>query len=341
MPPTGAGLRPAPVATRRRAAGDYSRPRGDTRRDASPRRRGPLPARGEHAWLDSNQRPPPSQGGALSTELQASVKQRGRPSRVALVDISSGALRRRQAFGRGFPGHVARWSKVGPRADRRKGVGGFESGPDSTPAFPRLRARQVPGRRRSPRSVTPSRCSPTRALAMLTYASPVSNDAAWIAFRRRIAADQALRTGTYAKTLTFTLSTTTPGSARVRRAHVRRTRHRVSRAPSRSGSPSSTPRLAAAPARSARRCRARAASSCAVAAAAAHPLAAAGPCAAPSPLPLAAACPSHLLGWRFAPHPCTDRGTTVSRARRGLQSGGKASYARQPGATRVSGCAAP
>ena len=47
-------------------------------------------------------------------------------------------------------------------------------------------------------------------LALLSYAGPVSNDAVAIAFRQRITAGQALRTGSYAKTLTFTLSTTTP-----------------------------------------------------------------------------------------------------------------------------------
>ena len=47
-------------------------------------------------------------------------------------------------------------------------------------------------------------------LSLLTYSGPVSNDAVSIAFRQRIAASQALRTGAYRKTLTFTLSTTTP-----------------------------------------------------------------------------------------------------------------------------------
>ncbi len=43
-----------------------------------------------------------------------------------------------------------------------------------------------------------------------TYAAPVSNDVATVPFRQAIAATDPLRTGTYAKTLTFTLSTTTP-----------------------------------------------------------------------------------------------------------------------------------
>jgi hypothetical protein len=47
-------------------------------------------------------------------------------------------------------------------------------------------------------------------LALLTYAGPVANDPVSIAFQQSIAANDPLRTGTYAKTLTFTLSTTTP-----------------------------------------------------------------------------------------------------------------------------------
>jgi hypothetical protein len=49
--------------------------------------------------------------------------------------------------------------------------------------------------------------SPT---SLLTYSGPVSNDAVTLAFEQAIGANEALRTGTYSKTLTFTLSTTTP-----------------------------------------------------------------------------------------------------------------------------------
>jgi hypothetical protein len=45
---------------------------------------------------------------------------------------------------------------------------------------------------------------------LLTYAAPVSNDAVTVSFAQAIGANDALRTGSYAKTLTFTLSTTTP-----------------------------------------------------------------------------------------------------------------------------------
>ena len=42
------------------------------------------------------------------------------------------------------------------------------------------------------------------------WTAPVSNDPVAITFRQHIGATQALRTGAYGKTLTFTLSTTTP-----------------------------------------------------------------------------------------------------------------------------------
>jgi predicted acyl esterase len=46
--------------------------------------------------------------------------------------------------------------------------------------------------------------------SLLTYSGPVSNDNVALGFRQAIGANDALRTGTYSKTLTFTLSTTTP-----------------------------------------------------------------------------------------------------------------------------------
>ncbi len=45
---------------------------------------------------------------------------------------------------------------------------------------------------------------------LLTYCGPVSNDTVTIGFKQSIGANDALRTGTYSKTLTFTLSTTQP-----------------------------------------------------------------------------------------------------------------------------------
>jgi hypothetical protein len=43
-----------------------------------------------------------------------------------------------------------------------------------------------------------------------TGSGPVSNDAVRVGLAQHLAADDALRTGTYSTTLTFTLSTTTP-----------------------------------------------------------------------------------------------------------------------------------
>jgi hypothetical protein len=47
-------------------------------------------------------------------------------------------------------------------------------------------------------------------IAPATWTAPVSNAAVAITFRQHIGATDALRTGSYAKTLTFTLSTTSP-----------------------------------------------------------------------------------------------------------------------------------
>jgi hypothetical protein len=47
-------------------------------------------------------------------------------------------------------------------------------------------------------------------LNLLSYGGPISNDAVTLGFSQRIDANDALRTGTYSKTLTFTLSTTQP-----------------------------------------------------------------------------------------------------------------------------------
>ena len=46
--------------------------------------------------------------------------------------------------------------------------------------------------------------------SLRSWSAPASNDVVTIDFRQSIGANDALRTGTYAKTLTFTLSTTTP-----------------------------------------------------------------------------------------------------------------------------------
>jgi hypothetical protein len=47
-------------------------------------------------------------------------------------------------------------------------------------------------------------------LTLLTWGGPVSNDAVAIGFQQAIGSTDPLRTGSYSKTLTFTLSTTTP-----------------------------------------------------------------------------------------------------------------------------------
>ena len=45
---------------------------------------------------------------------------------------------------------------------------------------------------------------------LLTYPGPISNDMVTVSFQQHIGPSEPLRTGTYSKSLTFTLSTTTP-----------------------------------------------------------------------------------------------------------------------------------
>ena len=52
--------------------------------------------------------------------------------------------------------------------------------------------------------------SPTSPLSLLSWSAPVSNDPVTLEFKQTIGANDALRTGAYSKTLTFTLSTSTP-----------------------------------------------------------------------------------------------------------------------------------
>ena len=53
--------------------------------------------------------------------------------------------------------------------------------------------------------------SPLQGLGTIkTWTAPTSNESVPITFKQSIAANEPLRTGTYSKTLTFTLSTTTP-----------------------------------------------------------------------------------------------------------------------------------
>jgi hypothetical protein len=47
-------------------------------------------------------------------------------------------------------------------------------------------------------------------LNLLTYNAPISNDVVTLEFSQLVKPTDALRTGTYSKTLTYTLSTTTP-----------------------------------------------------------------------------------------------------------------------------------
>ena len=47
-------------------------------------------------------------------------------------------------------------------------------------------------------------------LTLLSWASPISNDAVTLGFQQSVGANYALRAGAYSKTLLFTLASTTP-----------------------------------------------------------------------------------------------------------------------------------
>jgi hypothetical protein len=65
-------------------------------------------------------------------------------------------------------------------------------------------------RARSAAVTNPPYAGVSALLELMAYSGPVSGDPLTLDFRQAIGAGDALRSGTYAKTLTFTLSTTSP-----------------------------------------------------------------------------------------------------------------------------------
>ena len=73
-----------------------------------------------------------------------------------------------------------------------------------------LRARPLHGHAANPSTAFAPVSGSANPLTLLTYPAPISADQVTIGLRQTILANEALRTGPYSKTLTFTLSTTTP-----------------------------------------------------------------------------------------------------------------------------------
>jgi hypothetical protein len=71
-----------------------------------------------------------------------------------------------------------------------------------------LQARAVNGL--NPNTTFASVGSSAAPTPLLSYSAPVSNDSVTLDFKQSIGVNDALRTGSYSKLLTFTLSTTTP-----------------------------------------------------------------------------------------------------------------------------------
>ena len=85
-------------------------------------------------------------------------------------------------------------------------TGHLVNGTFSLPEFLQARARNAANTGTAYNNVGSS----SSPLNLLTYSGPVSNDAVTIGFSQLVKSTDALRTGSYAKTLTFTLSTTNP-----------------------------------------------------------------------------------------------------------------------------------
>ena len=100
-------------------------------------------------------------------------------------------------------------------------TGHLVNGTFSLPEFLQVRARNAANTGTAYNNVGSS-ASP---LNLLTYNGPVSNDQVTIGFSQKINANDALRTGSYSKTLTFTLSAPPPR----RRRETGRPRDRAGR----------------------------------------------------------------------------------------------------------------
>jgi predicted alpha-1,2-mannosidase len=86
-------------------------------------------------------------------------------------------------------------------------TGHLVNGAFSLPQPLRVAARSPAGASTGPLTPLGGSTSPT---TLLTYPGPVSNDTASVSFGQTVGANDALRTGTYSKSVTFTLSTTSP-----------------------------------------------------------------------------------------------------------------------------------
>jgi hypothetical protein len=95
-------------------------------------------------------------------------------------------------------------AKLSVRDPSSNAPGHLVNGSFSLPSALQVSATSLGG---SPSSFTALGADP---VTLLTYSMPVSNDQVTLGFRQVIGVNDALRTGTYAKTLTYTLSTTNP-----------------------------------------------------------------------------------------------------------------------------------
>jgi hypothetical protein len=121
----------------------------------------------------------PGIAGDYATTTTASVSSPGASATLTVADLS----------GAGVPGHLMNGA-AGPSLAEALAVGAASSAPGATSAPP-----------------APIGDAPT---TILTYSQPALDDSVTITLHQHIDATEPLRSGRYAKTLTFTLSTTSP-----------------------------------------------------------------------------------------------------------------------------------
>ena len=151
----------------------------------------------------STRRRSQARSAATSRDARASAR-----ARSAASARSSPAVARNYetALGRHRDGHRRQRDAVGLRRGHRV-PGHLVNG---TFALPRpLNVRALNARQPNPAYARSAETTGTPQ-ALLTYAGPDTSDAVTLGFRQAIGATDVLRAGSYSKTLTFTLSTTTP-----------------------------------------------------------------------------------------------------------------------------------
>ena len=160
---------------------------------------------GETAGLFGRIIPNPTRGTDVRHRARDAVADDGHAGRVRRVH--AGRRQRLQRVDHRERHHVRGWRDAERR--RPEPVRDRSAGQRHVLAR-RSRSRSRPPARAAPAPRSARSAARARPTTLLTYPGPISNDTVTLNFRQPIAVTDALRTGAYSKTLTFTLSTTSP-----------------------------------------------------------------------------------------------------------------------------------